>query len=76
MASFRPALTETSRIAEHAQPSSDHPVNSGSRPCLFDVGFPLTGLQDRTYTSDLNIRAQHTCLLAYGSQAVMGGRIL
>jgi hypothetical protein len=25
-----------------------------------NVGFPLSGLQDRTYTSDLNVRAQHT----------------
>ena len=32
----------------------------GPRPCLFDVGFPLSGLQDRTHTSDLNIRTQHT----------------
>jgi hypothetical protein len=33
-----------------------------------DVGFPLSGLQDRTHTSDLNVRARHTQLhLAYGS---------
>jgi hypothetical protein len=35
-------------------------VNSGPRPCLFDVGFPLSGLQDRIHTSDLNVRARHT----------------
>ena len=58
MASFRPALTETpQRITK---PHWDRPVNSGPRPCLFSVGFPLSGLQVRTYTSDLNIRAQHT----------------
>ena len=57
MASFRPALTET---RQRNRPSTGRPVNSGPRPCLFDVGFPLSGLQDRTYTSDLNIRAQHT----------------
>src|SRR5450755_1639902 len=45
-----------------ASPSrtGDRPVNSGPRPCLFSVGFPLSGLQDRTSTSDLNIRTQHT----------------
>jgi hypothetical protein len=60
MASFRPALAEASRIAGRVRPSSDRPVNSGPRPCLFGVGFPLSGLQVRTYTSDLNIRARHT----------------
>ena len=29
-------------------------MNSGPRPCLIDVGFPLSGPQDRTSTSDLN----------------------
>ena len=45
-----------------ASPSrtGDRPVNSRPRPCLFSVGFPLSGLQDRTHTSDLNTRAQHT----------------
>jgi hypothetical protein len=58
MASFRPALTETpQRITK---PHWDRPVNSGPRPCLFSVGFPLSGLQDRTSTSALNVRAQHT----------------
>ena len=61
MASFRPALTET---RQRNRPSTGRPVNSGPRPCLFDVGFPLSGLQDRTYTSDLNIRAQHTRIAA------------
>ena len=59
MAPFKPALTET---RQRNRPSTGRPVNSGPRPCLFDVGFPLSGLQDRTYTSDLNIRAQHTRL--------------
>jgi hypothetical protein len=58
MASSRPALTETpQRITK---PHWGRPVNSEPRPCLFDVGFPLSGLQDRTHTSDLNVRAQHT----------------
>ena len=57
MASSRPALTE---VPQRNQPHWDRPVNSGPRPCLFSVGFPLSGLQDRTSTSDLNIRTQHT----------------
>ena len=57
MASFRPALAE---VPQRNQPHWDRPVNSGPRPCLFSVGFPLSGLQVRTYTSDLNVRAQHT----------------
>jgi hypothetical protein len=60
MASFRPALTGASRRPRYLRPSSGRPVNSGPRPCLFDVGFPLSGLQDRTHTSDLYIRARHT----------------
>ncbi len=57
IASFRPALTEApQRHTAHW----DHPVNSGPRPCLINVGFPLSGLQDRTHTSDLNVRARHT----------------
>ena len=64
MASFRPALTEApQRHTAHW----DHPVNSGPRPCLFNVGFPLSGLQDRTHTSDLNVRARHTCARPGGS---------
>ena len=59
MASFRPALTEA---PQRNQPHWDRPVNSGPRPCPFSVGFPLSGLQDRTSTSDLNIRTQHTRL--------------
>ncbi len=39
-------------------------MNSGPRPCLINVGFPLSGSQDRTSTSDLKRHAQHT---AYGS---------
>ena len=57
MASFRPALTEA---PQRKQPHWSRPVISGPRPCLFDVGFPLSGLQDRTHTSDLNVRARHT----------------
>jgi hypothetical protein len=57
-ASFRPALTETPQ--RMTKPHWDRPVNSGPRPCLFDVGFPLSGLQDRTSTPDLNVRARHT----------------
>ena len=40
--------------------TGDRPVNSGPRPCLFSVGFPLSGPRDRTSTSDLNIRTRHT----------------
>jgi hypothetical protein len=59
MASFRPALTEA---PQRQQAHWDRPVNSGPRPCLFNVGFPLSGLQDRIHTSDLNVRARHTSL--------------
>jgi len=64
MASFGPALAEAGRC----QPTTAtrRPVNSGPRPCLFDVGFPLSGLQVRIYTSDLNVRAWHTFASAYG----------
>jgi hypothetical protein len=51
-ASSRPALTEARRHQPTA--SASRPVNSGPRPCLIDVGFPLSGPQDRTHTSDLN----------------------
>ena len=64
MASFRPALTEA---RQPNQPPASRPVNSGPRPCLFDVGFPLSGLQDRIHTSDLNVRARHTCARPAGS---------
>jgi len=57
MASFRRTLTGARQ--PNQQPAG-RPANSGPRPCLFDVGFPLSGLQDRTYTSDLNVRARHT----------------
>jgi hypothetical protein len=66
MASFRPALTEAHLGVNPTAPAS-RPVNSGPRPCLFDAGFPLSGLQDRTYTSDLNVRARHTCARPPGS---------
>ena len=54
MASFRHALTGA---REHNQPPASRPVNSGPRPCLFDVGFPVLGLQNRTSTS----RSQRPC---------------
>ena len=62
-ASFRPALTEASRRPRYPRPSSGRPVNSGPRPCL-RCWIPPIGLQVRTYTSDLNIRARHTSDLA------------
>ncbi len=51
-----------SRKPPQRQPgrTGDRPVNSGPRPCLVDVGFPLSGPQDRTPTSDLKRHAQHT----------------
>ena len=62
MASSRHALTEApQRITK---PHWSRPVNSGPRPCLFDVGFPLSGLQDRTSTSDLSIVPAHPRRLA------------
>ncbi len=62
MASSRPALTETpQRTTSRTGAARSIP---GPRPCLFSVGFPLSGLQDRTSTSDLNIRTQHTRLAA------------
>lgn len=48
------------RSAELRPPGS--PVNSGPRPCHFDVAFPLSGFQDRIHTSDLNVRARHAPL--------------
>ena len=64
MASFRPALAEAPQ--RQNWPHWDRPVNSGPRPCLIDVGFPLSGPRDRTFTSDLNIRTQHTKRRALG----------
>ena len=40
-------------------------MNSGPRPCLISVGFPLSGPQVRTHTSDLKQHARHTAS-AYG----------
>ena len=57
MASFRPALTEA---PQRKQPHWDPPVNPEPRPCLIDVGFPLSGSRDRTSTSDLKRHAWHT----------------
>jgi hypothetical protein len=49
---------------QRKQPPASRPVNSEPRPCLIDVGFPLSGPQDRTHTSDLKRHAQHTAPLA------------
>jgi hypothetical protein len=57
MASSRHALTEA---PQRNQPHWDRPVNSGPRPCLFSVGFPLSGPQVRTHTSDLIRHALRT----------------
>ena len=64
MASFRPALTEAPATHNQAALGTARSI-PGPRPCLFDVGFPLSGLQDRTHTSDLNTYAQHTRRLAW-----------
>jgi len=59
------------RFAETNRPSHPptyRPVNSGPRPCLIDVGFPLLGLQVRTSTSDLNVMlGTHTPPYGLGS---------
>ena len=58
MASFRHALTEAPQ--RQNWPHRDRPVNSEPHPCLFSVGFPLSGPQVRTSTSDLIRHARHT----------------
>ena len=58
-APFRHALTGAGRQAGRDQPPSGHPVNPGPRPCL-RCWIPPNGLQVRTHTSDLNVRARHT----------------
>src|SRR6266700_7610823 len=65
-ASSRHALTDTRQ--QHPQPPASHPVDSGPRPCLIGVGFPLSGLQYRTFTSGLN-DMPGTPALAYGSRS-------
>jgi len=60
MASFRHALTEAPQ--RQSRPHWDRPVNSEPRPCLFSVGFPLSGPQVRTSTSDLIRHALRTSL--------------
>lgn len=62
MASFRHALTEAPQ--RQTRPHWDRPVNSEPRPCLFSVGFPLSGPQVRTSTSDLIRHALRTCGVA------------
>jgi hypothetical protein len=57
IASFKPALTAA---RQHNQPPAGRPVNSGPRPCLIDDGFPRSGPQFRTSTSDLKRHARHT----------------
>jgi hypothetical protein len=69
-ASFRPALTEA---PQRKQPHWDRPVNPEPRPCLINVGFPLSGSQDRTSTSDLKRHAQHTAT-AYGLRSTQPDR--
>jgi hypothetical protein len=49
------------------QPPADRPVNSEPRPCLIDVGFPLSGPQYRTHTSDLNVMPGTPALRPTGS---------
>jgi hypothetical protein len=44
-------------------------VNSEPRPCLFSVGFPLSGPQVRTSTSDLTRHALRTYGLALRGSA-------
>jgi hypothetical protein len=58
MASFRHALTEAPQRS--TKPHWNRPVNSEPRPCLFGVGFPLSGPQVRTHTSDLIRHALRT----------------
>ena len=58
MASFRHALTEAPQ--RQSKPHWNRPVNSEPRPCLFSVGFPLSGPQVRTSTSDLIRHALRT----------------
>jgi hypothetical protein len=59
-------LRPTSRLWSPAaqQPHWDRPVNSEPRPCLIDVGFPRSGPQVRTSTSDLKRHAWHTASVA------------
>ena len=51
-------LVRSRRRPSRSATISSRPVNSGPRPCLIDVGFPLSGLQVRIHTSDLNVRAR------------------
>ena len=71
MASFRPALTET---PQRNQPHWDRPVNSGPRPCLFDVGFPLSGSKTGL-TPPISTSVPGTPQLAYGSLRSSTGAI-
>jgi hypothetical protein len=71
MASFRPALTEAPAAHDQAALGTARSIPGprarsipGPRPCLFDVGFPLSGLQDRTHTSDLCPAHPLSCLTA------------
>jgi hypothetical protein len=54
--------TRPHRSPPRRQPPApaNRPVDSGPRPCLISVGFPLSGPQDRTSTSDLKRHARHT----------------
>jgi len=62
--------------ASGGTPQVSRPVNSGPRPCLFDVGFPLLGLQVRTFTSDLNVMlGTPASPYGLGSTVAVSGRI-
>jgi ferric uptake regulator family protein len=58
------SLTEAPQRS--TKPHWDRPVNSEPRPCLFSVGFPLSGPQVRTSTSDLIRHALRTSTSPYG----------
>jgi hypothetical protein len=59
-ASFRPALTDTRpTLDNHAD---EPPGELRAAPLPINVGFPLSGSQDRTSTSDLKRHARHTRL--------------
>ena len=55
MASSRHALTEAPQRS--TKPHWDRPVNSEPRPCLISDGYPLSGSQIRTSSSDLTRHA-------------------
>ena len=50
-------------------------MNSGPRPCLVDVGFPLSGPRVRTSTSDLKRHTWHTAPETPASQQPSSGLV-